>query len=48
MAISEFAFALVALLTTFLVPVLALYQLLRLKRRAIRVSPSTAPRGDHR
>ena len=48
MAISEYAFALSALLGTLLVPFAVLLQILRLKRRAIRVSDSAAPRGDRR
>ena len=44
-AISDFAFALSALLGTLLVPFFVLYQVLRLKRRAIRIhSPARAPR----
>lgn len=42
MAISDFAFALSALLGTLLVPFFVLHQMLRLKRRAIRVAaPAT-------
>ncbi|WP_461172252.1 hypothetical protein M1D93_14805 [Arthrobacter sp. Z1-9] len=48
MAISEFAFALCALLGTLLVPFFVLYQMLRLKRRAVRVTTPAAPRGDRR
>ncbi|WP_458781239.1 hypothetical protein [Arthrobacter sp. D3-16] len=48
MAISEFAFALCALLGTLLVPFFVLYQMLRLKRRAVRVTISSATRGDRR
>ncbi len=48
-AISEYAFALCALLGTVLVPFFFIYQVLRLKRRAIRVTaPADAPRGNHR
>ncbi|MGF9648062.1 hypothetical protein AAIH32_08820 [Pseudarthrobacter oxydans] len=43
MAISEYAFALCALLGTLLVPFVVLYQMLRLKRRAVRLT--TAPAG---
>ncbi|MCQ6271136.1 hypothetical protein M8J71_11650 [Pseudarthrobacter sp. R1] len=48
MAISEFAFALCALLGTLLVPFFVLYQMLRLKRRAVRIGASPAARGDRR
>ncbi|MDR7162608.1 hypothetical protein J2X12_000609 [Pseudarthrobacter oxydans] len=48
MAISEYAFALCALLGTLLVPVLVLYQMLRLRRRAIQVRTTAAPRVDRR
>lgn len=37
-AVSDFAQALLALLGTMLVPFFVLYQMLRLKRRAVRVS----------
>ncbi len=42
-AISEYAFALSALLGTLLVPFFVLHQMLRLKRRAIRVTAPAAP-----
>lgn len=42
MTISDFAFALCALLGTLLIPFSVLYQMLRIKRRAIRVSTPTA------
>lgn len=45
-AISEYALALCALLGTLLVPVLVFYQMLKLKRRAVRVTASAATRGD--
>ncbi|WP_181037538.1 hypothetical protein [Arthrobacter sp. ZGTC412] len=48
MAISEYAFALSALLGTLLVPFFVLHQMLRLKRRAIRVTAPAAPRGNRR
>ncbi|WP_307274219.1 hypothetical protein [Arthrobacter sp. W4I7] len=48
MAVSEFAFALCALLGTLLVPFFVLYQMLRLKRRAVRVSGPAASRGYRR
>lgn len=49
MAFSEYAFALCALLGTLLVPFVVLYQVLRLKRRAVRVSTLVpAPPGDRR
>ncbi|UEL27779.1 hypothetical protein [Pseudarthrobacter sp. L1SW] len=46
MAISDYALALCALLGTLLVPFFVLYQMLRLKRRAIRVTAPAASRGD--
>ena len=46
MAVSEFAFALCALLATLLVPCVVLYQMLGLKRRAIRVTVPAAPRRN--
>ncbi|WP_307094146.1 hypothetical protein [Arthrobacter sp. V1I9] len=48
MAISEFAFALTALLGTLLVPFAVLHQMLRLKRRAVRITAPAAPRGNSR
>lgn len=45
-AVSEYALALCALLGTLLVPFFVLYQMLRLKRRAIRVAAQPAPRGN--
>ena len=48
MAFSDFALALSALLGTLLVPFVVLYQMLRLKRRAIRVPVQPAPRGNQR
>lgn len=48
MAISEFAFALTALLGTLMVPFAVLHQMLRLKRRAIRITAPAAPRGNRR
>ncbi len=47
-AISEFVFALCALLGTLLVPFFVWYQMLRSKRRAIRVSAPAATRGNRR
>jgi hypothetical protein len=47
-AISEYALALFALLGTLLVPFFILYQMLRLKRRAVRVTTSPASRGERR
>jgi hypothetical protein len=48
-AVSEFALALCALLGTLLVPFFVIYQMLRLKRRAVRIpAPATAPRGNRR
>ncbi|MBD1537753.1 hypothetical protein HC749_06150 [Arthrobacter sp. S13_S34] len=48
MAISDYAFALSALLGTLLVPFAVLHQMLRLKRRAIRVNAPAALRGNRR
>ncbi|MEW1808874.1 hypothetical protein [Pseudarthrobacter sp. NPDC080039] len=50
MAFSDYALALTALLATLVVPFAVLYQLLRLKRRALRipVRPAPAPRGNQR
>lgn len=49
-ALSDYALALCALLGTLLVPFIVLYQMLRLKRRALRipVRPAPAPRGNQR
>lgn len=46
MAISDYAIALFALLGTLIVPFIAFYQMLRLRRRAIQLS--VARRGDRR
>lgn len=46
--ISEYAFALSALLGTLLVPFVVLHQMLRLKRRTIRITTSATPRGGRR
>lgn len=48
MALSEFVLALCMLLATLLIPCAFLYQMLRLKRRAIRVSSPAASRGTGR
>lgn len=50
MAFSDYALALSALLGTLLVPFAVLYQMLRLKRRGIRipVRSAPAPRGNQR
>lgn len=48
MAVTEYAFALSALLGTLLVPFFVLHQMLRLKRWAIRVTAPGAPRGNRR
>lgn len=48
MAISEYAYALCVLLGTLLVPFFVLYQMLRLKRRAIRVIAPAPSRGNRR
>ncbi|GGH91101.1 hypothetical protein GCM10007170_06460 [Arthrobacter liuii] len=47
---SDYALALTALLSTLLVPFAIMYQLLRLKRRALRIPVPTAPapRGNQR
>lgn len=45
-AVSEFALALIALLGTLLVPFFVLYEMLRIKRRAIRVAAQPAPEGN--
>lgn len=47
MAVSDFALALFVLMGTLLVPGFVLYQMLKLKRRAIRVGAPTAPEGNH-
>jgi hypothetical protein len=48
-AVSEYALALCALLGTLLVPFVVLYQMLRLKRRAIRITaPAPIQRGSRR
>lgn len=46
MALSDFALALCALLGTLLVPFAVLYQMLRLKRRALRVPVRPSPRAN--
>ncbi|MFJ6374560.1 hypothetical protein ACIQH9_02415 [Pseudarthrobacter oxydans] len=48
MALSEYVFALCALLGTLLVPFFVLYQMLRLKRRAILVASPIFSRGVRR
>ncbi|MEW9872746.1 hypothetical protein [Arthrobacter sp. HS15c] len=49
MALADYVLALCALLGTLLIPFAVLLQMLRLKRRAIRITPHpTAPRGSHR
>lgn len=50
MAFSDYALALTALLGTLLVPFAVIYQMLRLKRRAIRIPVRSAPvpRGNQR
>jgi hypothetical protein len=47
-AITDYALALCALLGTLLVPFSVLYQMLRLKRRALRIPDRPAPRGNQR
>jgi Flp pilus assembly protein protease CpaA len=47
MALADYALALCALLGTLLIPFVVLLQMLRLKRRTIRVTfQPTAPRGN--
>lgn len=46
MAISEYALALCALLGSLLVPLFILYQMLRSKRRALRVTAAATIRGE--
>lgn len=48
MAISDFVLALCMLLGTLLIPFAVLYQVLRLKRRAIQITAPSAPRGNRR
>jgi hypothetical protein len=47
-ALTEFVLALCMLLATLLIPFAVLYQMLRLKRRAIRVTASAPSRGNRR
>lgn len=48
MALTDFVLALCMLLSTLLIPFAVLYQMLRLKRRAIHVTAQAAPRGGRR
>ena len=48
MALTEYALALSALLGTLLIPFAVLYQVLRLKRRAIQIPVQPAPAPIHR
>lgn len=48
MVFTDYAVALCALLGTVLVPSLVVYQLLRLKRRAVRIPARSQPRGNQR
>lgn len=48
MAFSDYVLALSALLGTLLIPFTVLYQLLRFKRRALRIPVRPAPRGNQR
>lgn len=48
LALSEYAFALSALLGTPMVPFVVLHQMLKLKRRATRITAPSAPRGKRR
>lgn len=45
MAFSDYTIALSVLLGTLLVPFVVLYQMLRFKRRALRIPVRPAPRG---
>jgi hypothetical protein len=45
---SDYALALCALLGTLLVPFVVMYQMLRLKRRTLRMPVRTAPQGNQR
>ena len=47
-AFSDYALALCGLLGTLLLPFAVFYQMLRLKRRALRIPVRPAPRGDQR
>jgi hypothetical protein len=47
-AFTDYALALCALLGTLLVPFAVLYQMLRLKRRALRIPVCPAPQGKNR
>jgi hypothetical protein len=47
-ALSEFVLALCMLLATLLIPFTVLYQMLRLKRRTIRVPAPAPARGNRR
>jgi hypothetical protein len=47
-ALPDFVLALCMLLGTLLIPFFVLCQMLRLKRRAIRATVYTPPRGNHR
>ncbi|MDQ0800099.1 hypothetical protein QF050_001738 [Arthrobacter sp. SLBN-112] len=47
-AFLDYALALCALLGTLLIPFAVLYQMLRLKRRALRIPVRPAPRGNQR
>lgn len=46
MVMTDYALALTALLGTLLVPFFVLYQMLRLKRRAVRAPQPAAPQKD--
>ncbi|MGN7147506.1 hypothetical protein ACTHQ6_00750 [Arthrobacter sp. SAFR-179] len=48
MAFSDYVLALSALLGTLLVPFAVLYQMLRFKRRTLRIPVRPAPRGNQR
>lgn len=48
MALTDYALALSALMGTLLIPFAVLYQMLRLKRRAIRIPVQPAPAPIHR
>jgi hypothetical protein len=47
-ALADFVMALCMLLGTLLIPFFVLYQMLRLKRRAVRLTAPAALRGNRR
>ena len=48
MALSDYAFALSALLGTILIPFIVYYQVLRFKRRALKLAARPVPRDGQR